>query len=173
MGSVSSNRSGPLKRGGLPPFLRRIKLFAGAAMNMKAPRTGFTLVELLVVIAIIGILVSLLLPAVQSARESGRQTQCKNNLKQIGLAVLNYEGSHKLLPPSGLVAPGPTFVPRSGQQFSWLIFILPQMEQGALYNNINFNFDIFNQTSASFDLRIGSLSCPSDLSRTRYFQDAA
>jgi len=139
---------------------------------MKAPRTGFTLVELLVVIAIIGILVSLLLPAVQSAREAGRQTQCKNNLKQLGLAVLNYEGSHKFLPPAGIVAPGNVFVPRSGQQFSWMIFILPQMEQSGLYNNINFNFNIFNQPGAAFDLRISSLSCPSDLSRTRYFQDA-
>ena len=138
---------------------------------MKAPRPGFTLVELLVVIAIIGILVSLLLPAVQAARESGRQTQCKNNLKQIGLAVLNYEGAHKFLPPSGAVAPGNTFVPRSGLQFSWLVYILPQMEQGGLYQNINWNFDIFNQASASFDVRIGSLSCPSDPSRVRYFQD--
>jgi prepilin-type N-terminal cleavage/methylation domain-containing protein len=144
-------------------------MFAGAAM--KAPRAGFTLVELLVVIAIIGILVSLLLPAVQAARESGRQTQCKNNLKQIGLAVLNYEGSHKSFPPSGSVGPGNTFVPRSGRQFSWLIYILPQMEQTPLYQNINWNFDVFSQTSASFDVRIGSLSCPSDLSRTRYFQD--
>jgi prepilin-type N-terminal cleavage/methylation domain-containing protein len=138
---------------------------------MKAPRTGFTLVELLVVIAIIGILVSLLLPAVQSAREAGRQTQCKNNLKQLGLAVLNYEGSHKFLPPAGMVAPGNVFAPRSGAQFSWFIFILPQMEQGSLYNNINFNFDVFSQTDAAFDVRISSLSCPSDLSRTRYFQD--
>lgn len=140
---------------------------------MKAPRTGFTLVELLVVIAIIGILVSLLLPAVQSARESARQTQCKNNLKQIGLAVLNYEGAHKLLPPSGIVAPGNTFQPRSGLQFSWLVVILPQMEQSGLYQNINWNFDIFNQTSASFDVRIGSLSCPSDLARTRFFMDSS
>lgn len=139
---------------------------------MKAPRTAFTLVELLVVIAIIGILVSLLLPAVQSAREAGRQTQCKNNLKQLGLAVQNYEGSHKILPPSGIVAPGNVFNPRSGPQFSWLIFISPQMEQANLYNNINFNLDIFSQTTVSFDVRIGSLSCPSDLSRTRYFQDA-
>jgi prepilin-type N-terminal cleavage/methylation domain-containing protein/prepilin-type processing-associated H-X9-DG protein len=154
-----------------PPAFAIIGIFAGAAM--KAPRPGFTLVELLVVIAIIGILVSLLLPAVQSARESGRQTQCKNNLKQIGLAVMNYEGSHKVLPPSGAVAPGSVFEPRSGLQFSWLIYILPQMEQTPLYQNINFNFNVFSQTTASFDVRIASLSCPSDLSRTRYFQDAS
>src|SRR5436190_8229772 len=157
---LSSNRSGFRILGGLPAFSAELELFAGAAM--KAPRPGFTLVELLVVIAIIGILVSLLLPAVQSARESGRRTQCINNLKQLGLAVQNYEGSHKILPPSGIVGPGPLFAPRTGPQFSWLIFILPQMEQGALYQNINFNFDIFSQTGASFDVRINSYSCPSD-----------
>jgi prepilin-type N-terminal cleavage/methylation domain-containing protein/prepilin-type processing-associated H-X9-DG protein len=138
---------------------------------MKGLRSGFTLVELLVVIAIIGILVSLLLPAVQSARESGRKTQCINNLKQLGLAVQNYADTLKVLPPSGMVAtPNDVFTPRSGAQFSWLLFILPQIEQNALYQNINFGADVFHQTFA-FDMRISPYMCPSDLSRTRYFQD--
>jgi prepilin-type N-terminal cleavage/methylation domain-containing protein len=72
-------------------------LHAGHAMN----RRGFTLVELLVVIAIIGVLVGLLLPAVQSARESARRSGCRNNLKQLGLAVASYESAHRVMPPQG------------------------------------------------------------------------
>ena len=83
---------------------------------------AFTLVELLVVIAIIGVLVALLLPAVQAAREAARRTQCKNNMKQIGLAVLNFESAKKVLPPAYTLAPNHNYVP----------FILPYMEQGTV-----------------------------------------
>jgi prepilin-type N-terminal cleavage/methylation domain-containing protein len=138
---------------------------------MKANRTGFTLVELLVVIAIIGILVSLLLPAVQAARESGRRTQCINNLKQLGLALALHESSYKVLPRSGVVAPGNTYDPRSGKQFSWMIYLLPYMEQGNLYNSINFDLDIFSQPNAFYSTQIPSLLCSSDLGRNRALQD--
>lgn len=86
-------------------------------------RTGFTLVELLVVIAIIGILVGLLLPAVQAAREAARRMQCSNNIRQLGLALHNYEGAFKKFPPSRLDFSNPKF------QQSWMSMILPQIEQ--------------------------------------------
>jgi prepilin-type N-terminal cleavage/methylation domain-containing protein/prepilin-type processing-associated H-X9-DG protein len=103
--------------------------------------TGFTLVELLVVIAIIGVLVALLLPAVQAAREAARRAQCKNNLKQIGLAVLNHEQSAKVFPTGGIhpwpdivhySAGGRPFGPKK-QGLSWAFQILPYLEQGSVH----------------------------------------
>lgn len=91
-------------------------------------RNGFTLVELLVVIAIIGVLVALLLPAVQSAREAARRAQCTNNLRQIGLGLHNYHDSHQSFPIN--------YLPRSGATWSWMSGILPYIEQTNLYNQI-------------------------------------
>ncbi|MFO0922960.1 MAG: DUF1559 domain-containing protein [Pirellulales bacterium] len=93
---------------------------------------GFTLVELLVVIAIIGILVGLLLPAVQMAREAARRTQCFNNLKQIGLAIHNYESAFRRI-PAGWISPD-----RSGEPgWGWSVALLPYLEQNSVYNQIN------------------------------------
>ena len=120
-------------------------------LNMK--KRGFTLIELLVVIAIIAVLVSLLLPAVQQAREAARRTQCKNNLKQIGLAFHNYENTYSRFAPaivlvvadSGLnfdIGEGVDNQPDGKQDMnihSWTEFILPYMDQQNLYNAINFS----------------------------------
>ena len=120
---------------------------------MSRRRSAFTLVELLVVIAIIGILVSLLLPAVQFAREAGRRTQCSNNLKQIGIACHTYHDSLKALPPG---------ITRS-QSISTHAHLLPYMEQQPVYQLIYFNSrwdDPLNAPAAA--QKIPTFLCPSD-----------
>ena len=99
-------------------------------------RRAFTLVELLVVIAIIGVLVALLLPAVQSAREAARRTQCTNNLKQVGLAIWNYESAHRTLPPGGLATK------QGGYGFSWWIRVMPFIEAGNIVDELDHKSNI-------------------------------
>jgi len=136
------------------------------------PRRAFSLVELLVVIAIIGILVALLLPAVQQARESARRLGCQNNCKQIGLAILNYNSAFGCLPASGIVAPpqGP-YDPQSGLQFSWLLLILPQLEQTNLHDRFDSSRNVFQQRGDPQAIHVPSLLCPSDSARDRVFAD--
>lgn len=104
---------------------------------------GFTLVELLVVIAIIGILIALLLPAVQAAREAARRSQCTNNLKQLGLALQNYHDTHRKFPPAGLnygCLGGPPYVPINDvMNVSGFVLMLPFIEQLPLYQRYNMN----------------------------------
>lgn len=119
-------------------------------------RPGFTLIELLVVIAIIAILIALLLPAVQQAREAARRLQCRNHLKQIGLAIHNYHEAHNGIPPQATWAPGSTF---SG--YSVHARILPYIEQGNLYSGIDYNVGYAAQP-AICKSRIPMYRCPSD-----------
>lgn len=107
-----------------------------------ARRSGFTLVELLVVIAIIGILVALLLPAIQAAREAARRSQCQNNLRQIGLASLNYESTLKRFPPSSYDPKVPNPFP-----YSFRAFVLPYHEESSLHSLIDFKFHWNNPTN--------------------------
>jgi prepilin-type N-terminal cleavage/methylation domain-containing protein/prepilin-type processing-associated H-X9-DG protein len=126
-------------------------------------RRGFTLVELLVVIAIIGILIALLLPAVQAAREAARRTQCNNNLKQVGLALHNYHDSFKSFPPTavwGAFDPANPTQQQSPYHPTWLTMILPHMEQQPLYDTVNFDLPMYGQQVTS--TQVGTLQCPSD-----------
>jgi prepilin-type N-terminal cleavage/methylation domain-containing protein len=131
--------------------------------------SGFTLVELLVVIAIIGVLVALLLPAVQAARESARTLSCKNNLRQLALAVANYETQLNAYPSAAIVA-DPNNV-RSGKQFSWVVMLLPQIEQQNLYNQFDFGTTIFQQTQEPQATPLSIMQCPSDQSRGKFLVD--
>lgn len=124
-------------------------------------RRGFTLIELLVVIAIIAVLIALLLPAVQQAREAARRTQCENNLKQIGLALHNYESTHNALPMGDCSV---NFGAGETPQASVHAYILPYLEGGNNYNTFNFNYQV-NGNAANGQARIQVLPmfhCPSD-----------
>jgi prepilin-type N-terminal cleavage/methylation domain-containing protein len=133
-------------------------------------RRGFTLVELLVVIAIIGILVGLLLPAVQAAREAARRMQCGNNLKQIGLASLNYESAYKRMPIGFSDFLSVTNSSGDGG-WSWAARCLPFMEQGPLYESLDFKFHPYGTFSTAGNRLactrvIPTFRCPSDIGPT-------
>jgi prepilin-type N-terminal cleavage/methylation domain-containing protein/prepilin-type processing-associated H-X9-DG protein len=126
---------------------------------MNHRRSGFTLIELLVVIAVISVLIALLLPAVQSAREAARRIQCTNNLKQIGLALHNYADANNVLPAAEMQFLGMA----NGSNYSALSQILPYLEQSSLFNSINFSlYDVDPSNSTAMVTSVNGFICPSD-----------
>ncbi|QDT66421.1 DUF1559 domain-containing protein [Calycomorphotria hydatis] len=142
-------------------------MYGSVPAKTRVSRRGFTLIELLVVIAIIAILIALLLPAVQQAREAARRSQCKNNLKQLGLALHNYHDAHNVLPPAMVVQEFGNNKPNWG----WMTMLLPFMELSNIYEKLqpgpNTMVDAMNDTSAGgmyeiMNEELAIFRCPSD-----------
>jgi len=182
---ISFNFSGESCRFSEFGFVIYRRVVVPLASSGKETRSGFTLIELLVVIAIIAILVALLLPAVQQAREAARRSQCKNNLKQIGLALHNYHDTHTVFCPGAVAIPG--VAPWTGTNIEWCrkspgaykeyapwtVLILPYLEQAALYDQFLFTqqFSVmWNRTTyhghatnhEAGDRQLSAFECPSD-----------
>jgi len=129
----------------------------------RARARGFTLIELLLVVGIIAVLISLLLPAVQSARENARRVQCTKNLMQIGVALANYASTHKVFPPGVVNDKGPISNLPTGYHFGWAVQILPYLELAPIYREFDFAQSVYaprNDTARGH--KIQSFLCPSD-----------
>lgn len=141
---------------------------------------GFTLIELLVTIAIIGVLVALLLPAIQQAREAARRTQCVNHIRQLALATHGYADVHGQLPPSGIVADTirdwvgyeyPVFDQQSGKMFSWAMLLLPFLDETNLYNQFDQSRTALDQPNEPQQTTVPVYLCPSDSAVGRFYAD--
>ena len=134
-------------------------------------RTAFTLVELLVVIAIIGILIALLLPAINAAREAGRRAQCQNNLKQLAPATVSYNEEYNVFPPCCTWVNNDPSNPAGGRD-NWVIMILPYTENSSLYKEFNHQKPISDPSNAiARATKIPTMLCPSDINNTKPLTD--
>jgi prepilin-type N-terminal cleavage/methylation domain-containing protein/prepilin-type processing-associated H-X9-DG protein len=125
-------------------------------------RRGFTMIELLVVVGIIGVLIALLLPAVQSAREAARAARCRANLLQLGVALSNYASTHHVFPPGVVEPKGPILNAPRGYHMGWAVQILPFIEQMNRYRHIDFRRGVYDDANATvFGDRLNVFLCPS------------
>jgi prepilin-type N-terminal cleavage/methylation domain-containing protein/prepilin-type processing-associated H-X9-DG protein len=132
---------------------------------MGMSRRAFTLIELLVVIAVIGVLIALLLPAVQMAREAARRIQCTNNLKQVGVALHNYHDTHTVLPPGYVYQRG-----YAVGGFGWASMVLPHLEQTSLHASLNFSLPAWSAANSTGCVAtVGTFQCPTDYTVTKGF----
>ena len=138
--------------------------FRGSPSRCARPR-GFTLIELLVVIAIIGIIIALLLPAVQAAREAARRTQCRNNLKQIGVALHNYLDANRCFPPSICLNGAVT---TSGGVWSILVRLLPYVEQNNAYAEAGVSVNNYNSSNPVPADRMALYICPDEINEAAW-----
>ncbi|MDR1385777.1 MAG: DUF1559 domain-containing protein [Planctomycetaceae bacterium] len=164
-GGVKCKNCNDTQNGENDSILSRIALFFAHCGKKSFVHRAFTLVELLVVIAIIGILIALLLPAVQAAREAARRMQCSNNVKQISLSLHNYHDSHKSFPPDGFstfVLSSPAATTRNAPgHLGVMARILPYVEQTALYSTLNFSCSYeWNDTANPCNYAAGSVKIP-------------
>jgi prepilin-type N-terminal cleavage/methylation domain-containing protein/prepilin-type processing-associated H-X9-DG protein len=126
-------------------------------------RRAFTLIELLIVVGIIAVLIALLLPAIQAAREQARRTQCVNNLLQLGLAMGNYASTHSVLPPGVVNDKGPILSVPTGYHHGWAVQILPFIGQNNIYNRFNIQESVYAASNMTArNVHIGTFLCPSD-----------
>ena len=112
-------------------------------------RGGFTLIEMLMVLTVIGIIVGLLLPAIQSARETARRTQCGQHLLQLGIALGNYASTHRVFPPGVVNDKGPIASRPKGYHVGWPVQILPFIEQGNIYRHIDFRRGVYDAANST------------------------
>jgi len=136
--------------------------------RLRASWSAFTLIEILVVLIIVGVLVSLLLPAINGAREAARRTQCSNNLGQLCLALHHYIADHSVLPPGVVNDTGPIVTAPAGYHFSWIVQVLPELDQRELFRRINFLDGAYSSSNDTLrTTSLGILACPDDNSGRR------
>lgn len=163
MVSAYHTHNGQTRAARLPMTYRQARRAVEGCAGRPAARRGFTLVELLAVVAIIGVLVALLLPAVQAAREAARRSSCSNKIVQLIMAVHQYESAQEVYPPGTVDARGPVLNQLKGYHHGWIEQVLPYMENEAVYHHIDGDVSVYHKANMPVrKVRLSWLLCPSN-----------